>query len=136
MRVYIDSSALVKRGVREACSDELEAALDSFGEGNCYSSVLGSIEVSRALRSRLDHSDPSVMADLIDVALSGVHEVALSRRVSDFARRIGSRELRSLDAIHLASATLVNADLVVAYDARLLRVASELGFATVSPGVG
>jgi hypothetical protein len=43
--------------------------------------------------------------------------------------------LRSLDAIHLATATLVNADLVCAYDQRLLLAASELGLRTISPGV-
>ena len=54
--------------------------------------------------------------------------------VVSLARRIGPITLRSLDAIHLATATLIDADLVIAYDERLLLAAEELGFATASPG--
>jgi predicted nucleic acid-binding protein len=70
---------------------------------------------------------------LIDEALSGVLEVPLTDKIISLARRLGPSNLRSLDAIHLASATLPGADLVCAYDRRLLEFASELGFATSSP---
>lgn len=135
MRVYVDSSALVKRGIEEDSSEELEAALLSFEQNSCFASSLAWIEVSRALRSRLEFVDPSSVVDLIDRSLSAIHEVTLSEQVVSYARRIGSTRLRSLDAVHLASATVINADLFVAYDRRLLTIASEMGFATVSPGV-
>jgi len=50
------------------------------------------------------------------------------------ARRLGPSSLRSLDAIHLATASIMAADVVIAYDGRLLRAAEELGFRTLSPG--
>jgi predicted nucleic acid-binding protein len=41
--------------------------------------------------------------------------------------------LRSLDALHLATAVRVDAAAVVAYDHRLLEAARSLGLETVSP---
>lgn len=134
MRVYLDSSALVKRGIDEDASEELEAALLSFDRENCFASSLAWVEVSRTLRSRLEHADPSLVVELIELSVSSLHQVPVSAQVISFARRIGSPRLRSLDAIHLASATVVNADMFVGYDRRLLGVAAEMGFKTLSPG--
>ncbi len=134
MRVYLDSSALVKRGIDEDSSEDLEAALLTFDPQSCYASSLAWVEVSRTLRSRLEHADPALVVDLIELSLSAIHEVSFSPHVVSYARRIGSPWLRSLDAIHIASATVVDAELFVAYDRRLLGVASEMGFRTLSPG--
>jgi hypothetical protein len=38
-----------------------------------------------------------------------------------------------LDALHLAAATLLDADLLVVYDLRLAQAAEELGIRTVAP---
>ncbi len=135
MRAYIDSSALVKRGIEEESSEDLEAALVSLTLDSWFASTLAWIEVSRALRSRLEHSEPSLVVDLIDLSLSSIQQVSMSAQVVSYARRIGSPRLRSLDAIHLASAVVVNADVFVGYDRRLLGVAAEMGFKTLSPGV-
>jgi hypothetical protein len=52
------------------------------------------------------------------------------------AAGIRPNTLRSLDAIHLASALAVKQDLTafVAYDKRLLAAAREAGLPTASPG--
>jgi predicted nucleic acid-binding protein len=42
-------------------------------------------------------------------------------------------QLRSLDALHLATAIRLDADAVVAYDRRLLEAARSLGVNAVSP---
>lgn len=65
--------------------------------------------------------------------MAGIAECPITEQVSDIARRLGPSTLRSLDAIHLATAALLSADLVCAYDQRMLTAASELGFRTVSP---
>ncbi len=67
--------------------------------------------------------------------MSGIEEFPISEQVIDIAQRMSPASIRSLDAIHLASATLLGADLVCAYDQRLLGAAEELGFRTVSPGL-
>ena len=137
MRVYIDSSALLKRGVTEEHSTELRDAVEELHESGdvlCSSSVAW-IEINRVLRSRLDAEHPARIVELADSAFAGIDEVPLSSVVASLARRIGSPRMRSLDAIHLATASVIDADVVVAYDRRLLGIASEMGFATLSPGV-
>lgn len=48
-----------------------------------------------------------------------------AERAGEFAAKHG--------AIHLAIASIVAADLIIAYDPSLLRTAEELGFRTPSP---
>jgi predicted nucleic acid-binding protein len=138
VRIYVDSSALVKRAIRERESAELIDTLDRHqSEGIVlFSSTLAWIEVTRTLRLRLDLEPPAEVAQLGDIALSGVLESPITGQVVSIARRLGPSTLRSLDAIHLATAALLAADLVCAYDKRLLIAASELGFRTMSPGAG
>lgn len=136
MRVYLDSSALIKRAIDEPESGQLETTIARFvGDGDIlFASSLATVEVSRILRSRLDDESPATVNDLIEVALGGVAECAMSSQVIGVSRRLGPSSLRSLDAIHLATASIIAVDLVVAYDHRLLHAAEELGFRTASPG--
>ena len=122
MHIYVDSSALVKRALAETESRQLVETLEGFvRDGDrLFSSTLAWIESTRTIRSRLDTSPPGEVVELVSVALSGVIEYFVTEQVADVARRIGPSSLRSLDAIHLATATLVGADHVCAYDQRLL----------------
>ena len=138
MRVYADSSALIKRSVEEPESDALQAALDRYvaDDAAIVSSSLAWIEVSRALRTRLDagHSHEDEIHDAIDVALSGVAERLITADVVGLARRIAPTVLRTLDAIHLATAILLDADVVLTYDDRLAEAGRRNGLAISSPG--
>ncbi|MHA6617675.1 type II toxin-antitoxin system VapC family toxin [Pseudonocardia sp. DLS-67] len=134
MRVYVDSSALIKRVVADRESAALVEALDTHHGGGdlLLSSSLAWIEVSRALRNRHHHRLARVTAD-VEAALSGVAEHPMAPEVVSLARRVNPDALRSLDAIHVASALLVDADLVIAYDVRLLAACEENGLATATP---
>lgn len=135
MRVYLDSSALIKRAIDEPESAALEAALSNYSGDRdiLFASALATIEVSRAIRSRLDEVPPATLNALIEGALGGVAECVVSSQVVGVALRLGPTSLRSLDAIHLATASIVAADVIIAYDTQLLRAAGELGFRTLSP---
>lgn len=135
MRVYLDSSALIKRAISEAESGELVDALERhIADGDMLvSSSLVWVEVTRALRTRLDHEHPSTIAELTDVALSGIAEFPLDARMVALARRIGPSALRTLDALHLAAAILLDADVMVVYDSRLAMAAGELGIRVAAP---
>jgi uncharacterized protein len=135
-RAYVDSSALVKRALDEPGRPELLVSLDEFVVDGAlmFSSSLAWVEVSRSIRSRLDDESRRLVAEHIDAALSGVAEMPISPEVMSLARRLGPPSLRTLDAIHLATATLLDADVIVAYDYRLIESATELGFRTLSPG--
>ncbi|MES2093581.1 MAG: type II toxin-antitoxin system VapC family toxin [Actinomycetota bacterium] len=137
MLAYVDSSALTKRVLDEVESSFLRDSLRAFSSetGNSlYSSALAWVEVGRAIRAYPLAIEPFLEIDYFDQALSGVSSYEISDEVISLARRIAGPTLRSLDAIHLATATLIDADLVVAYDERLIRSANELGFVTRSPG--
>lgn len=138
MRVYVDSSALIKRSLQEAESDAVEEAFDRYvgQDAVIISSSLAWIEVSRALRSRLDggpYSEDEIL-DAVEGALSGVAERVITEDVIGLARRVAPPQLRSLDAIHLATAILLDVDEVVAYDDRLIDACRHNGLVTVAPG--
>ncbi|WP_410786450.1 type II toxin-antitoxin system VapC family toxin [Kribbella sp. C-35] len=134
MRVYFDSSALIKRVVAEDESDALVDFLDArYEQGDVLaSSSLAWVEVSRVVLARV--RKPGDAGELIDGAMSGIDERAMSAEVVSVARRIEPLILRSLDALHLATAVLIDADLVVTYDERLATACRRNALAVASPG--
>lgn len=94
---YLDSSALVKLAVLEAESAALGRYLRR--RGRLVSSALARTEVGRAL---LPFGDQAVRRGA--EVLARVNLVRMSDRLLDVAARYSPAELRSLDAIHLATA--------------------------------
>ena len=138
MRVYVDSSALIKRSVEEEESEDLETALDRYvaDDAVLLSSSLAWIEVSRALRTRIENASwtDDDVNEAVDIALSGVAERLVTGDVVGLARRVAPPRLRTLDAIHLATAILLDVDLVVAYDTRLVDACRHSGLVIAMPG--
>lgn len=133
MIVYLDSSALLKRVVAEAESSELVAELrtaHTTGDLLVASSIAW-IEVERALRRAMPGK---VASDLAVGALSGVFEAAVDAPVVRLARQLDAPLLRTLDAIHVATALLVDADRLLAYDDRLITAARDHGLVVDTPG--
>jgi predicted nucleic acid-binding protein len=134
--VYLDSSALIKRVVEEEHAVELVERLSELelGANQLLTSTLGWIEVTRAVKARAERLGLGSLDDLDAQALSGVAAQPVSYDVVSLARKIGPMTLRSLDAIHCATAALVDAEILISYDARLLEAAATIGFRTESPG--
>ncbi|HZX05633.1 type II toxin-antitoxin system VapC family toxin [Kribbella sp.] len=134
MRAYFDSSALIKRVVVEAESDVLVDYLDTcYRAGDVLaSSSLAWVEVSRAVLARV--KSPTDVGELIDDAMSGIDERPMTGEVVSVARRIEPTILRSLDALHLATAVLIDADVVVTYDDRLADACRRNALTVASPG--
>lgn len=134
MHVYVDSSALIKRVVAEKESAELLSFLDAHYQQDdvLATSSLGLVEVSRAVLARA--RSPIAAGDLIDEAMSGIDERPMTADVISVARRVEPVILRSLDAIHLATAVLIDADVVVTYDNRLADACRRNSLAVASPG--
>jgi predicted nucleic acid-binding protein len=138
VRVYFDSSALLKRSVEEVESDAVEGAIDRYVAEDVViiSSSLAWVEVSRALRTRLDgglYGDDEIH-DAIEGALTGVAERLITGEVIGLARRVAPPLLRTLDAIHLATAIVLDVDEVVSYDDRLIDACRLNGLTTALPG--
>lgn len=132
--LYADTSALVKLLVREAESEAVEAELARW-PGIATSSI-ASIEIARALLRAREASRESV-ADAIttDDLVSALAEIPLTTRVRDVAGRLEPAGLRTLDAIHLASALELGDDLgaLLTYDHRLADAARTRGIDISSP---
>ena len=120
--VYQDSSAIVKLVVREPESAGLFEWLSAWPER--ISSAIPRVEVLRALgRSRAEESAGHRALDVLDrIAL-----IDIDRPVLDAASEHRALDLRSLDAIHLATALSVRSELagLVTYDQRLAAAATR-----------
>lgn len=137
MRIYCDSSALLKRSLEEPESESLELYLErcTTRDDTLITSTLTPIEVDRVIRVRREDMDPAAWIWFGRVALSGIRQVPLDVATLSLARRVGSPRLRSLDAIHLAAAIQADVHLMLTYDRRLADVAKEMGIETARPEV-
>lgn len=77
---------------------------------------------------------PGTWPRLAEVALSGVAAAPLDDEVIALARRLGPPALRTPDALHLATAVLLDVDVFIAYERRLLDAARESGLLVEAPG--
>jgi predicted nucleic acid-binding protein len=125
----VESSALTKLVLDEPGSENLREALRQHER--LVSSDLTTIEVSRAARrARGDDGLAQARAALLPIA-----QVTIDRSVVRAAARLEPVTLRSLDAIHVASALGVEEDGIVfySYDHRTLEAARAAGLTTASP---
>lgn len=131
-RLYLDTSALVKLVRPEAETTSLIAELERL-PAPPVSSALVRVELRRAA-ARAGGDDVRARAEAV---LGEVDLVALDDPLLDSAGGIDAPGLRSLDAIHVASALLLGPDLaaLVTYDRRMLEAGERLGLPVASPGV-
>jgi predicted nucleic acid-binding protein len=120
----------VKLVIEEAESVELEAHLAD--DAVLAISRIGLVEVPRA--TALANPSEEVREETGRL-LSTCLLVDVSDRVLRDAAALTSREVRTLDAIHLATALYIEAEELVAYDRRLLDAAGARGLSTTSPGI-
>jgi predicted nucleic acid-binding protein len=125
---YADSSALVKLVIDEDESEDLAVYLGAAPA--LLSSRLATVEVLRAARIANPASEEAARRLLDSCVL-----VDVSRTLLRAAGVLASPAVRTLDAIHLATAQRVQADEFLAYDRRLAAAASVLGFAVSHPGM-
>ena len=132
--IFLDSAAIVKMIRRESESAALESWLTAQADKELVASALVLTEVPRALR----RSDPGRLA-AVPTVLARLDRVPIDDTVLATAAAYADPMLRTLDAIHLASAqTLVlegiSITALVTYDKRLLAAAAEVGLPTAAPG--
>ncbi len=128
--LYIDSSALVKLVIEEPESNELESHVAD--DVALATSRIALVEVPRA--TRLANPAEEVQEETRRL-LGSCLLVATGDRVLRSAAELTSREVRTLDAIHLATALYIDADELVAYDRRLLAAAATHRLRVASPGL-
>jgi predicted nucleic acid-binding protein len=132
--IYLDSAAVVKLVRIEAESTALITWLNAQPSLPLVTSTLVEIEVPRALR----RSQPGVLGGVAAV-LARLHRVEINAAVRAIAGAYPDPMLRSLDAIHLATADLLAASgkaiaAFVTYDKRLAETARQASLPVVMPG--
>lgn len=131
MKLYLDSSAIVKLVQREAESQTLRSFLRRHRDEPRVTSALARVEVVRAV---LPGGAPAIAQARRQ--LGRVHQVIVDSEILDRAGTMApGTPLRSLDAVHLASAQVIGADLraVVTYDQRMALAASAVGLPVEMP---
>jgi predicted nucleic acid-binding protein len=125
---YVDSSAIVKLAVAEPESPALRTYLSR--RRTLVSSALARTEVGRALLPL----GPEAVARGEEV-LRRVQLLRINDRVLRIAGSLEPIEIRSLDAIHLASAQLFGSALkqLVTYDSRMAEASRTIGWAVAAP---
>lgn len=127
---YVDTSAALKLLAEESHSRAFAAFYDEHSRASWVSSALLRIEVIRAVARVM----PAALPDARDLLLAFDY-VNIDDEIVDAAMNEPDRMLRSLDAIHLATARVLGPDLtgVVTYDDRLATAADDAGMSVVAP---
>jgi predicted nucleic acid-binding protein len=117
----------VKLAVEEAESEALLAAIT--GRGPYATSVVGEIETVRVC------GRANVPPDQVEELRDGLVVVVLDDEVRRLAGSVGPLLLRTLDAIHLATALSLREELdgLVTYDVRLAAAAADAGLPVQAP---
>jgi uncharacterized protein len=125
---YLDSSAIVKLAAEEPESLALRQFLRR--RHRLAASALAQTEVARALME----DGPAAVRRGWEV-LQTVNLIRVNDQVLALAGELLPVELRSLDAIHLATAQLLGKDFgrVITYDERMAAAARMLGMRVASP---
>jgi len=131
VRVFFDSSGLAKRYIRERGSDEVEKILSVAGELGL--SVIAPAEVISALsrlrrqraiaQGQYDLAKRALFSDLEDVSVVGVTNSVVAGAIG----LLEEYSIRTLDALHVASAAEWKADLFVSSDKRQIAAAVGRG---------
>jgi uncharacterized protein len=130
--VYMDTSAFVKLVIAEPETEALIAALTP--ETRMVASDILEVETVRAAR-RAKGQDA---AENARAQLAGVRLLPLTAQVRRRASELDPDTLRSLGAIHLATALDLgeHLDCMYAYDTRMTAAAEALGLHTCTPTPG
>jgi uncharacterized protein len=128
--IYLDTSAFVKLVRGEPETPTLQAFLRDRPAGPLVSSALLVVETRRAVLREA----PGELARA-DLLLTRIDQVDVTRSILEAAGRLPDPALRSLDAIHLATALQLEGDLeaLVTYDGRLAAAAGRQKLPVVTP---
>ncbi|HEU4355282.1 MAG TPA: type II toxin-antitoxin system VapC family toxin [Actinomycetota bacterium] len=128
--LYLDSSAIVKLVARERETQDLVEVLRA--DPAVISSALAWTEVIRAVRRA---RGPVARASEV---LDGIAFVPIDEGILRAAADLEPLGLRTLDAIHVATALSLREDIsgLVVYDRHLAEAAVAAGIPVVAPGVG
>jgi uncharacterized protein len=126
----LDTSAFLKLFVAESNSSDMLEFASREQPRLAGSELLITEGLGNLARLGFDTSEPKLVLESISL-------LPVTRSLLMDAVEMVRGGVRSLDAIHLATAKLIQSELIglVSYDKQMLRAADQLGIPTFSPGV-
>jgi len=137
--IYLDSSCIVKLIIAEDESEALHALLVDEGTPSTFTSQLAVTEVKRALHAQGETELAASVAALPGHLQVPGQTILARPATGDMFSAAGDllpgSALRSLDAVHLATARAAGAALtaVVTYDTRMAAAARDVGLTVLAP---
>ncbi len=127
MAYFVDTSALAKLVLDEPETDALQAWVPGK---DLTTSDFACMELTRVVRKNAPDRESE-----IEVALEGIYVAETEPEILAAAARLEPRTVKSLDAVHLASALQwgINLDGLVTYDRSLASAARFNGVTVVAP---
>jgi hypothetical protein len=137
MRVFLDSSALVKRYVDEAgtpavlawCDEATELAVAVIAVPELISAFRRLVRERRLTEAQYAGLKGDLRADLADALLCDTSPQVVQRAIA----ALEAHPLRAMDALHIGAALVCGADVFISADARQCAAAAQLGLEVVTP---
>lgn len=131
-RVYADTSAMAKLFIAERETSDLRQWLAALPKLHLVSSALLAVELLRLLRL----VNPATVTSAERFLAADIDIVEITPPVLGDATTVPPSRLRTLDAIHLATALDLGAsvDILLTYDKVLIEAARATGLTVASPG--
>jgi predicted nucleic acid-binding protein len=131
MRVFFDSSAFVKRYIREAGSDAVlqwcdqatEITLSGIALPELVSTFCRLHREGKINATQYRQLKSILLADIEDAAICDLTPMVLAHAISSLEGNV----LRGMDAIHIGSALALKADIFISSDKRQLDAAARSG---------
>jgi len=132
VRIYADTCAAAKLFVAEPETLDLRQWLRGQDEPSLVSSALLGVELIRLLRL----ARPAALPDAERFLSTDIDIVQVTPTILADAARVSPARLRTLDAIHLATALDLGSAITVmlCYDKRLAQAAQAAGLRVAHPG--
>jgi predicted nucleic acid-binding protein len=135
MRVFFDSSAFVKRYIREEgsevvlswCDQATELCLSGVGLPEIISAFCRLQRENLITPLQYRHLKAMLLADITDVAICDLTPEVMRHTIASLEKNV----LRGMDAIHLGSAVALKVNVFVSADARQCAAASQAGLQVV-----
>jgi len=131
MRIFFDSSAFVKRYIREEgtdnvltlCNQATELCLSGIALLEIISAFCRLQRENRVSSSQYQQLKALLMADIVDAAICDLSPDVIRHSIIALEENV----LRGMDAIHIGSALALKADLFVTSDSRQFTAAIQAG---------
>ncbi|OGQ87465.1 MAG: twitching motility protein PilT [Deltaproteobacteria bacterium RIFOXYD12_FULL_56_24] len=135
MLVFFDSSAFVKRYVREEgtdlvifwCEQATELCVSGIALPEIVSAFCRLLRENRITSEQYTHLKGSLMADISDAAICDLTPEVIRLSLIALEKNV----LRGMDAIHLGSALALKADIFVSADTRQCAAAAQAGLKVI-----